>query len=344
MTESASQRAAALLEVAGLRVSFAIPSGLWQQRRVRAVDGVDITVAPGETVGLVGESGSGKSTLARGIAQLVPTSGGTVRFQGEEWSSLPPAQLRARRRDLQLIFQDPLASLNPRLSVGETLQEPLKIFQPGMDAAARRQAVESMLVRVGLAPEDARRYPRQFSGGQCQRIGIARAMMPAPRLLICDEAVSALDVSIQGQIVNLLLDLQRTAGTAMIFISHNLGIVRHVSHRVYVMFRGRIVEQAPGDALFATPRHPYTRELLAAVPHFAPEGDLAARIAPPASSAAVSSAPDRASAAAWESEPGPGCAYRHRCPHAAPACAERSPPLQPAGPGRWAACLRLAQI
>jgi oligopeptide/dipeptide ABC transporter ATP-binding protein len=333
MTESTDQLAAPLLEVAGLRVSFAIASGLGRQRRVQAVDGVDITVAPGETVGLVGESGSGKSTLARGIARLVPSSGGTVRFQGEEWSSLPPAQLRARRRDLQMIFQDPLASLNPRLSVGEALQEPLKIFQPGMDAVARRQAVESMLVRVGLSPEDARRYPRQFSGGQCQRIGIARAMMPAPRLLICDEAVSALDVSIQGQIVNLLLDLQRTAGTAMIFISHNLGIVRHVSHRVYVMFRGRIVEHAPGDALFATPRHPYTRELLAAVPHFGPEGDPAGRVAPPAPLAA-----------AWEAKPGPGCAYRHRCPHAAADCAERSPPLQPAAPGRWAACLRLAEI
>lgn len=249
---------------------------------------------------------------------------------------MAPPELRARRRYLQMIFQDPLASLNPRLSVGETLEEPLKIFQPRMSATARRTAVATMLAQVGLSPEDARRYPRQFSGGQCQRIGIARAMMPAPQLLICDEAVSALDVSIQGQIVNLLLDLQRSAGTAMMFISHNLGIVRHVSHRVYVLFRGRIVEQAPAESLFATPRHPYTRELLAAVPHFGATGEGPARPA-----AAVA---NRDGAAPSGTEADAGCAYRHRCPHARPVCVVETPTLATAGLRHSAACLRLAEI
>jgi oligopeptide transport system ATP-binding protein len=322
-----------LLDVSGLRIRFASRDGMFGQRHLDAVNGVDMRVAPGETVGLVGESGSGKSTLARGIARLVPAAAGSVQLRGEDWLSLPAARLREQRRHLQLVFQDPLASLNPRLNIGQTLEEPLRIFEPSMPAAARHAAVSQMLLDVGLEPDDARRYPRQFSGGQCQRIGIARAMLLRPSLLICDEAVSALDVSIQGQIVNLLLDLQRSAGTAMIFISHNLGVVRHVSRRVYVLFRGRIVEEAPSDELFAAPRHPYTRELLAAIPHFGP-GSSPLRPASPAVTGAGAAA----------EIPLEGCAYRLRCPHAAPPCATLSPALLPAGTGRQAACLRVDEI
>ena len=247
----------ALLEATGLCVKFG---------DFTAVADVSFELAAGETLGLVGESGSGKSSLARALLRLIPVAGGQIRWQGEDLLALDARALRRRRRDLQIVFQNPLASLNPRMRVGDILAEPLHIFEPRMTDAARRARIAQMLERVGLTAGMGQRYPHEFSGGQCQRIGIARAMMLNPRLLICDEPVSSLDVSIQGQIVNLLLDLQRELGTAMLFISHNLAVVRHLSHRVMVMYRGRVVETAARDVLFAAPAHPYTQALLAAVP------------------------------------------------------------------------------
>jgi oligopeptide transport system ATP-binding protein len=235
-----------------------------------AVRDVSFNLFAGETLGLVGESGSGKSTLARAILRLVVAAQGSVFWRGENLLACDAAALRAHRRDLQIIFQDPLASLNPRMSVGATVAEPLRIFEPALSMSARQARVGQMLERVGLSAAMARRYPHEFSGGQCQRIGIARAMILGPKLLICDEPVSSLDVSIQGQIVNLLLDLQRDAGIAMLFISHNLAIVRNLSHRIMVMQSGSIVETASREALFSAPVHPYTRTLLAAVPSIPP--------------------------------------------------------------------------
>ena len=246
-----------LIEVRGLRVEF--------DGRA-AVEDADFEIAAGEVLGLVGESGSGKSTLARALLRLVPVARGYVSFRGTDLLRCSGSALRRLRRDLQIVFQDPLASLDPRMTVGEILAEPLQIFEPGLAARERRTRVGEMLERVGLTASVAGRYPHEFSGGQCQRIGIARAMMPRPALLVCDEPVSSLDVSIQGQIVNLLSDLQRDSGTALLFISHNLAVVRHLSHRVMVMYAGRIVETAVRDALFDAPVHPYTRALLAAVP------------------------------------------------------------------------------
>jgi oligopeptide transport system ATP-binding protein len=255
-----------LLEVRGLRVEFAGRA---------AVDDVSFDIAPGEVLGLVGESGSGKSTVARALLRLVPAARGTVSFRGTDLLRCTGGALRQRRRDIQIVFQDPLASLDPRMSVGEILAEPLAIFEPALGKPERRTRIAAMLERVGLAPQAAARYPHEFSGGQCQRIGIARAMMQSPQLLVCDEPVSSLDVSIQGQIVNLLSDLQRELGTAMLFISHNLAVVRHLSDRVMVMYAGRIVETATREELFGAPVHPYTRALLAAVL------DPAAAVCPP---------------------------------------------------------------
>jgi ABC-type glutathione transport system ATPase component len=246
-----------LLEALGLSVNLG-------GRRV--LEDVSFEIRPGETLGLVGESGSGKSTLARALLKLIPAARGTIRWCGTDVSALAPVPLRARRRDFQMVFQDPLASLDPRMSVREILEEPLLIFEPLKGAAERESDAAMMLERVGLPAAAMRRHPHEFSGGQCQRIGIARAMMPRPKLLVCDEPVSSLDVSIQGQIVNLLADLQSDLGTALLFISHNLAVVRQLAHRVMVMEAGRIVEIAGCEALFAAPSHPYTRALLAAVP------------------------------------------------------------------------------
>jgi oligopeptide transport system ATP-binding protein len=230
-----------------------------------ALRGVNFEMQAGETLGLVGESGAGKSTLARVIVGLLGPSHGQVQFSGVDLSRGPAAFRRAQRRDLQIVFQDPLASLNPRMTVENAIAEPLVTFEPQLEATARRERVRVILERVGLDAGAAKRYPHEFSGGQCQRIGIARATILRPKLLVCDEAVSSLDVSIQGQIVNLLMDLQREMGMAMLFISHNLAVVRHVSHRVMVLYAGQLVEIASSDALFDSPRHPYTKALLSAV-------------------------------------------------------------------------------
>jgi ABC-type oligopeptide transport system ATPase subunit len=233
---------------------------------VRAVDGIDFDVRRGETFGIVGESGSGKSTTARLIARLLDASAGAVHFEGREITALHGAGLRPLRRELQLVFQDPYSSLNPRRTVGAIVGEPLVIHRVGSDRAARARAVGELLETVGLSPAHAGRYPHEFSGGQRQRIGIARALALAPRLLIADEPVSALDVSIQAQVLNLLCDLQSRLGLTMIFISHDLSVVRHMCDRIAVMREGRIVELASGEQLYSAPRDPYTRELLAAVP------------------------------------------------------------------------------
>jgi oligopeptide transport system ATP-binding protein len=306
---------APLLEVEGLRVQYGA---------FTALRDVGFELRAGETLGLVGESGSGKSTLARAILRLTPAAAGRVLWQGEDLLSLGTAELRQRRRDLQIVFQDPLASLNPRLSIGDALAEPLKIFEPALSASGRQTRIAEMLQRVGLSADMVRRYPHEFSGGQCQRIGIARAMMLRPKLLICDEAVSSLDVSVQGQIVNLLSDLQRDFGMAMLFISHNLAVVRHLSHRVMVMYLGRLVEVSGTDALFAAPVHPYTRELLAAVSG-SPLGRQT-KEAPATEQVSV------------------GCAFQPRCAYAQPQCAAGVPLLQEVATGHTAACHRWREV
>jgi len=327
-----------LLRVTGLQVQFGAHT---------AVSGASFDLFPGETLGLVGESGSGKSTLARAILRLVPATRGSVLWCGRDLLSLDGAALRRARRDLQIVFQDPLASLNPRMTVGETIAEPLRIFEPGLNSRARRGRVGGMLERVGLNADMLDSYPHEFSGGQCQRIGIARAMIMNPKLLICDEPVSSLDVSIQGQIVNLLLDLQRDAGTAMLFISHNLAVVRHLSHRILVMYSGRLVEIAPRDALFAAPIHPYTRALLSAVPAPvpAPPASLPPALAPLRVSTPISARASRSPAAPVASVPTiGGCAFRDHCAHAVTVCSTMVPPLEESVPGHWTACHRAQEL
>ena len=254
-----------VVEARDLEVIF--PVG---RRRLAAVDGAGFSVRRGETLGVVGESGSGKSTLARAVLKLIPKGGaalgGTVTVLGRDLSGLDAAQLRAARKDLAIVFQDPLASLDPRMTAGQSIAEPLGVHRPDLNTAARWEAVAAMMARVGLEPGLINRYPHELSGGQNQRVGIARAMILSPGLVICDEAVTALDVSIRAQIVDLLIELQRDLGMAMIFISHDLAVVRELSHRVMVLYLGRVVEQGPAEALYAAPRHPYTRALLAAAP------------------------------------------------------------------------------
>ena len=325
-----------LLRVIGLRVDYGARTVL---------SDVSFDLSAGETLGLVGESGSGKSTLARAILRLVHAAQGSIVWHGQDLLTCDPAALRRLRRDLQIVFQDPLASLNPRMTVGETIAEPLRIFEPGLKTRERAERVGGMLERVGLAAHMIGRYPHEFSGGQCQRIGIARAMILNPQLLICDEPVSSLDVSIQGQIVNLLLDLQRDAGTAMLFISHNLAVVRHLSHRILVMYSGRLVEIAQRDALFATPIHPYTRALLAAVPSLTPERQSSPT---PATQIPVVQVPPVQTLVAAEPGSQPqrvtGCAFRDRCGYAVALCRVSTPPLDEVAPGHWVACHRAREL
>jgi len=315
-----------LLEVQNLRVHFPVKQGVFARVRghVRAVDDVSLTVAAGETVGLVGESGCGKTTLGRAVIRLVEPTGGTIRFEGEDLTRLRGAALRAKRRHFQMIFQDPFSSLNPRLTVGESIGEALDLHRLTPTREARRQRIGELLAGVGLDAAHAERFPHEFSGGQRQRIGIARALAVEPRLIVCDEPVSALDVSVQAQVVNLLQDLQRGRGLAYLFISHDLAVVEHLSHRIVVMYLGRIVEVGPAKELCRTPRHPYTQALISAVPVVDPDakrqriilaGDVPSPIHPPS-----------------------GCPFHPRCPVAEARCRTEVPPLRETGAGRQVAC------
>ena len=323
---------ASLLSVDGLKVHFAVRAGGWlgKKRSLRAVDGVDIELRPGETVGIVGESGCGKSTLARAILRLVPATAGNVCLLGRSMGALDKRALRRMRRDAQIIFQDPLASLNPRMTVGNIVSEPLWTHFPELDADKVGKRVADVLRRVGLSGRELNRYPHEFSGGQCQRIGIARALVLQPKVIICDEPVSALDVSIQAQIINLLMDLQADFGVALIFIAHDLAVVRHISHRIMVMYLGQIVEVASRTALYETPLHPYTRALISAVPIPDPDkerarhrkllpGDLPSPVDPPS-----------------------GCRFRTRCRHAQERCRTEPPQLRSLS-GSLVACHRAGE-
>jgi len=306
---------ATLLEVRDLQMHFPVKEGVFQRARkvCRAVDGVSFTLRAGETIGLVGESGCGKSTLGKSIVRLNRPTAGTIRFDGVDLAPLSTKQLKAHRRNLQMIFQDPVESLNARHMVGEIISEPFLIHGIG-DALWRRRKVLELLDKVGLPSGAAERYPFEFSGGQRQRIGIARAIALEPRLIICDEPVSALDVSIQSQVLNLLLDLQREMGLSYLFIAHNLAVVKHVSDRVAIMYLGRIVEFADADDVYRDPRHPYTRALISAIPEPNPQrvrerivlsGDVPSPINPPS-----------------------GCPFHTRCPHATERCRAEQPALR----------------
>ena len=266
-TQPAAPPAPALLEVRDLHVTFPITQGLFAKtRQLRAVDGVSFSLRQGETLGVVGESGCGKSTLARAVLQLVPPDAGQVVWLGRDLTQAERDEIRKARRGFQIVFQDPLASLDPRMPVGVSIAEPLRALRPELSTAEVRARVRAMMIKVGLDPNGINRYPHELSGGQNQRVGIARAMIVEPRLVVCDEAVSALDVSIQAQIVDLIQALQRQTGLALIFISHDLAVVRRLAHRVMVLYLGRVVEMADAAALYREPRHPYTRALLSAVP------------------------------------------------------------------------------
>ena len=301
-----------LLEARNLVMHFPVTAGVFRHvvGHVRAVDGVSFDIRRGETLGLVGESGCGKSTTGRLLLRLLRATGGSVRFEGAPVFALRGEALRALRRDMQIVFQDPFSSLNPRMTVRDMLAEPFVIHGQRRTASAR---VPDLLRRVGLAPEHAARYPHQFSGGQRQRIGIARALALAPKLLVCDEPVSALDVSIQAQILNLLQDLQRDLGLTYLFIAHDLSVVRHICERVAVMYLGQIVEQADADRLFTQPAHPYTQALLSAVPHIDPSRR-------PERVALAGEVPNAAA-------PPTGCRFHTRCPYAQPYCRDHEPEL-----------------
>jgi len=314
------------LAISHLSVQFPVSQG-WFARSamLRAVDDVSFDLHPGEALGIVGESGSGKSTLARAALRLLRPTTGQVVWLGKPVEALSPAALKPLRRDLQIVFQDPLASLNPRMTVGEIVEEPLRVHQPALSPADRARAVTDMLVRVGISPDLVTRYPHEFSGGQCQRIGIARAMISNPRLLVCDEPVSALDASIQEQIVSLLADLKREYGMSILFVSHNLAVVRRLCDRVLVLYLGRMMELAPAEQLYTQPRHPYTRELLEAVP--IPDPDVQ-----PARLGQVLRGRPAGGEPPSPLSPPSGCVYRTRCTQAAEVCRSGSPGWDQGGP------------
>jgi len=315
-----------LLRVERLTKHFPVRGGVMFKRTIsllRAVDDVSFDIVPGETLGLVGESGCGKSTVGRMLLRLVEPTAGRIEFLGEDLTTLSPQALRARRRDIQIIFQDPYGALNPRMNVADIIMEPLLIHGARPDAAARKR-VADLLDHVGLAAEHAGRYPHEFSGGQRQRIGIARALALNPKFIVCDEPVSALDVSIQAQIVNLLQDLQGEFGLAYLFIAHDLGVVKHIADRVAVMYLGKLVEIAGKAALYAAPLHPYTQALIAAVPVAKPRGRK--RKAPLAGE--LPSALD----------PPKGCRFHTRCPFVMQVCREVEPLLTEPTPGHRVAC------
>ena len=324
-----SEQKKAILSVSDLKVQFDIyPRGAmpWTKpRKLKAVDGVSFDLYEGETLGIVGESGCGKSTLARAVIRMLPVESGEIIWLGNDIAPLRDSQMRSRRKDIQMIFQDPLASLNPRMTIGQIIAEPLKTHYPDTPKEEVKERVKEMMKTVGLLPNQINRYPHEFSGGQCQRIGIARALILKPKLIICDEPVSALDVSIQAQVINLLMDLQKRMGLSLIFIAHDLSVVKHISTRIMVLYLGKVMEVADAADIYDRPRHPYTQALISAVPIPDPkiernkdiiliEGDLPSPINPPS-----------------------GCVFRTRCPRAQALCAEQVPELEnPSGTHRVA--------
>jgi len=318
--------AAPLVEVVNLVKHFPIRKGFFSSGEagtVRAVDDISFTVARGETLGLVGESGCGKSTTGRLMLRLIEPTAGAIRYDGVDIARLAPKEMRERRRELQIIFQDPFSSLNPRMTVESIITEPLVIHGIGT-SASRRERAHELLDVVGLSRSYANRYPHEFSGGQRQRIGIARALALRPQFIVCDEPVSALDVSIQAQVINLMQDLQREFGLTYLFISHNLAVIRHIADRVAVMYLGKVVELTDKHSLYTAPKHPYTQALLSAIPIAKPDqkrtrvvltGDVPSPINPPA-----------------------GCRFHTRCPYAEARCRTIEPPLVDVGSGHHVAC------
>ncbi|MEW6636663.1 MAG: dipeptide ABC transporter ATP-binding protein [Actinomycetota bacterium] len=307
-----------LLEARNLKMHFPVKAGVLKRTvgHVKAVDGVNLTIRKGETLGLVGESGCGKSTLARLLLRLLEPTGGEVIFEGENILTYDRKRMLGVRRNMQIVFQDPYASLNPRMTVGGIIAEPLKTHKIG-SAAERKKRAQELLEIVGLSPEHYNRYPHEFSGGQRQRIGVARAIALNPKLIICDEPVSALDVSIQAQVINLLMDLQREFDLTYVFIAHDLSVVKHISNRVAVMYLGKIVELADSKTLYDRPRHPYTASLLSAIPIPDPEKERRRR--------RIVLKGDVPSPA----HPPPGCSFHTRCPRAQEYCRQHEPPLEP---------------
>lgn len=317
----------ALLEARNLDVGYPVAGGFLARPRILPiVHDVSFALQPGRTLGIVGESGCGKSTLGRALLRLIKPTGGQVLWQGGDMGLLTDEQLRSRRNEFQIIFQDPVAALDPRMTLGRIVSRPLATFEPGLSRAELNARAVEALRLVGLSADFAARYPHELSGGQAQRVGIARAIIGRPKLIVCDEPVSALDVSIQAQVVNLLMDLQDRLGLALVFISHNLAVVRHISHDVMVMCLGRVIETAPRDAFYAGPLHPYARALMQAVPEPDPvlergrlgqslPGELPSVIDPP-----------------------PGCVFASRCPRVQPLCRSLRPDLVSHPGGRFAAC------
>jgi len=321
----AGDTAPPVLEVRDLKQHFAISRGFLRRAagRVFAVDGVSFSIAPGETLGLVGESGCGKSTVGRAILRLIEPTAGRIVLGGRDITHLGKAELRPLRPEMQIIFQDPFSSLDPRMSAGDIVAEPLRVHRLARGRELTRMVAE-LFDRVGLSKAQMNGFPHQFSGGQRQRIGIARALALHPKLIVADEPVSALDVSIQAQVLNLMMDLQRELGLAYLFISHNLAVVEHISHRIAVMYLGRIVEYTDKKTLFLRPLHPYTESLLLAVPVPDPTIKRQKRVLPGDVPSPI--------------DPPPGCHFHTRCPYAVERCRIEPPELREAKPGQWVAC------